>query len=88
MRNALCTGFLVAIATVSAAQSSPITRDTSAPREAVSRADVAVTRSEGAEISTQRTQSEGRQERAERQVLSKNFQSSKPVQIYWFFGGR
>ena len=22
------------------------------------------------------------------QVLSKNFQSPKPVQIYWFFGGR
>ena len=88
MRNALCTGFLVAIATVSAAHASPITKDASAPSEAVSRTDVAVTRSDSSEISAQTMQSEGKPERAQRQVLSKNFQPSKPVQIYWFFGGR
>ena len=88
MRNALCTGFLVAIAAVSAAQASPITRDASAPSEAVSRTDIAVTRSESADISAQPAQSDVKQVRAERQILSKNFQPSKPVQIYWFFGGR
>ena len=86
MRKVLCTGILVAIATVSAAQALPITKDASSPSETASRADVTVTRPERSESSTLATQSENKPDR-ERQVLSRNFHS-KPVQIYWFFGGR
>ena len=35
-----------------------------------------------------RADSERKPAAGQPQVLSKNFQSPKPVQIYWFFGGR
>jgi hypothetical protein len=35
-----------------------------------------------------RSESERKPVRTQREVLSKNFANPKPVQIYWFFGGR
>ena len=35
-----------------------------------------------------RSESERKSERTQPEVLSKNFATPKPVQIYWFFGGR
>ena len=90
MRNVLCTAFLVRIASASAALASPIAADSAVPA-AVSRAEVVSARPETGEASAQtslQAQSESKPERGERQVLSKNFQRPKPVQIYWFFGGR
>jgi len=91
MRKLLCTAFLVGIASASAALASPIADHSSVPGEAVSRSEIIAARPETGEASAQgslQARSESKSDRGERQVLSKNFQRPKPVQIYWFFGGR
>ena len=91
MRRVLCTAFVIGIASVSTALASPIAANLSVPANAVSRQDVISARPEASETSAQtslQAQSESRTDRRERQILSKNFQRPKPVQIYWFFGGR
>ncbi len=91
MRKVLCTAILVGIASTSAALASPIAADSSVPSDVVSRPEAVVTRPGTGEVSpppSLQAQSERRRDGAERQILSKNFQRPKPVQIYWFFGGR
>jgi len=91
MRKVFNTAILVAIASASAALASPNTADSSVPADAVSRPEIIATRPGTGEASRQpslQAQSESKPDRGERQVLSKNFQRPKPVQIYWFFGGR
>jgi hypothetical protein len=90
MRKVLCTAILVGIASASATLASPIAADGSVPSDAGSRSEAVVTRPGTGEVSPQplQAQSESKRDGAERQVLSKNFQRLKPVQIYWFFGGR
>ena len=93
MRTALMTVFLVValqgIASASSAFASPEDEIASAPGtlEVPS-----VTPPEQPDASkTQvplRTDTERQPVASRFQVLSKNFQSPKPVQIYWFFGGR
>lgn len=90
MRNVLCLAFLVGVASTSVALASPIAANSSGRADAVSRPEVS-SRTESGEASAQpslQAQSENKTDRRERQVLSKNFQQPKPVQIYWFFGGR
>jgi len=91
MRNVLCLAFLVGVASTSLALASPIAANSSDRADAVSRPEVVSSRSESGETSPQpslRAQSENKADRRERQVLSKNFHQPRPVQIYWFFGGR
>lgn len=91
MRNVLSIAFLVGIASVTTALATPIAANSSVAPDTMSRAEVTVTRSEAGDGRSQRSlqaQSESKTERSEGQLLSKNFPRAKPVQIYWFFGGR
>ena len=91
MRTALWTVFLVValqgIASASTALASP---DVNSPTQAVS-ASNAVAGPDADVLKAQPSPSADAERKPVRnppQVLSKNFQSPKPVQIYWFFGGR
>jgi hypothetical protein len=60
-----------------------------ATAEALSVPDSATTRLEVVRTQpSSRSESEAKPVRVQPQVLSKNFANPKPVQIYWFFGGR
>ena len=94
MRNALWTIFLVvalqSMAVHSTALASPIAEKAtlaealSAPGNMTARLETgAVKTTPGARADSERRSTQERPE-----VLSKNFASPKPVQIYWFFGGR
>ncbi len=95
MRALLWTVFLVVaaqgIALAPAASASPLAAEISAPADADTRADADAARLE-ARMTRARpslhAQSERNVPRSEAQVLSKNYPRPKPVQIYWFFGGR
>jgi hypothetical protein len=86
MRTVLWTVFLVValqgIASASTAFASPGAVNASVPADTVSRPEAAAAQP------SPRTDAERRPVRSQPQVLSKNFPSPKPVQIYWFFGGR
>jgi hypothetical protein len=91
MRNVLCTAILIGIASASTALASPTAANSSVPTDTAARTEVISSRPETRESSTRpssQARSESKPESGERQVLSKNFQHPKPVQIYWFFGGR
>ena len=95
MRALLWTAILVVaaqgIALASTAAASPIAVEMSAPADASSRPDARAARLDAREARPQSSltaQSERKPARSEAQVLSKNFPRPKPVQIYWFFGGR
>ena len=94
MRTALWTVFLVValqgIASASTALASP---DVNSPTQAVSASDAhnAVAGPDADVLKAQPSPSADAERKPapnQPQVLSKNFQSPKPVQIYWFFGGR
>lgn len=95
MRTALCTVLLVValqgIASASPALAPPTDANSSAP--AVSATGVpsapAPVESDASKAQpTLRADAERKPLPIQPQVLSKNFQSPKPVHIYWFFGGR
>ena len=95
MRTVSWTVFLVVglqgIASASTTFASPIAADASAPAEAVSGPQAGASRLDAGEVRTQsslRARTERKPASSEAQVLSKNFPRPKPVQIYWFFGGR
>jgi hypothetical protein len=95
MRTLLWTVFLVVaaqgIASASTASASPIAADITATANVDTRADSGAARFDRGETRAQpslHAQSEGKPARSEAQVLSKNVPRPKPVQIYWFFGGR
>jgi hypothetical protein len=95
MRALLWTVFLVVaaqgIALASTASASPLAVEMSASDDASSRPDARATRLDAQEARPQTSlnaQSARKPARSEAQVLSKNFPRPKPVQIYWFFGGR
>ena len=95
MRIVLRTVFLIValqgIASASMAFASPMAVDASAPAQAVSGPEADANRLDADEVRTQpplRVQTERKPVTSEAQVLSKNFPRPKPVQIYWFFGGR
>jgi hypothetical protein len=94
MRTVLWTVFLVValqgMATASTAFASPAAEGV-ATAETLSVPDRTPTRLEASAIRIQpaaRSDSERKPVSAEPQVLSKSFANPKPVQIYWFFGGR
>jgi len=93
MRALLWTVFLVVAAQgidlAPAASASPLAAEISAPAD--TRADANAARLEARVTRAQpslHVQSERKVPRSEAQVLSKNYPRPKPVQIYWFFGGR
>lgn len=95
MRALLWTSILVVAAQASAlapaASASPLAVEISAPASTSSRSDARAATRDGQDTRPQASlnaQSERKLSRSETQVLSKNFPRPKPVQIYWFFGGR
>ena len=95
MRKVLWTVFLVvalqgmAAAGTSTAFASP-TSEPAATTETVAVPD-RTTRLEASSLRIQpasRAEAERKPARAQQEVLSRNFANPKPVQIYWFFGGR
>ena len=93
MRTVLWTVFLVValqgMATASIALASP-TAERVATAETLSGPD-GTTRLEASSLRIQpssRSESERKPVRTQPEVLSKTFANPKPVQIYWFFGGR
>lgn len=95
MRTVLRTVFLVvalqAIASASTVFASPTAVEASAPAQAASGPEADANRFDASEVRAQsslRVQTARKPARSEAQVLSKNFPRPKPVQIYWFFGGR
>ena len=94
MRTVLWTVFLVValqgMAAASTAFASP-TAERVATAETLSVPDGTPTRLEASSLriqSSSRGESERKPVRTQPEVLSKNFSNPKPVQIYWFFGGR
>lgn len=94
MRKVLWTVFLVAalqgVAAASTALASP-PAERVATAETVSVPDGTPTRLEASSLRIQpssRGESVRKPVRTQPEVLSKNFSNPKPVQIYWFFGGR
>ena len=92
MRSALWTVFLVValqgIASASSAFASPMDENTSRASADVPSATEAVD-AEGSKAQTSpRTDFDRKSRPSQQQVLSKNLQSPRPMQIYWFFGGR
>jgi hypothetical protein len=92
MRTVLWTVFLVValqgIASASTAVASPTVVSSSASAEF---SGLRPTRVDADALKAQPSQRPDAGRKAvpsQPQVLSKNFQSPKPVQIYWFFGGR
>jgi hypothetical protein len=82
---------LQGIALVSTAHASPTAANSSALAESVSRPESTATRSDADALRAQPSPSADAERKpapSQPQVLSKNFPSPKPVQIYWFFGGR
>ena len=96
MRALLWTAILVVaaaqgIASAPTAAASPLAVEMSAPADPSSRPDGRTARLDAQEVRPQASlnaQSGRKPARSESQVLSKNFPRPKPVQIYWFFGGR
>lgn len=94
MRALLWTSILVVaahgIVAASTAAASPIAVEVSAPADVSGRTDARADRlgQEARPQASLNAQSERKPARSETQVLSKNFPRPKPVQIYWFFGGR
>ena len=93
MSKLLWTIFLVvafqATATASTALASPPAEKTTVA-EALSASENATARLDAGSVKTApglRADSERKRQDAP-EVLSKNFATPKPVQIYWFFGGR
>ena len=95
MRTVLWTVFLVValrgIASASVAFGSPVAAGASVQANAVSGPEAGAAgldvREDRAQASL-RAPSERKPARSDAQILSKNFPRPKPVQIYWFFGGR
>jgi hypothetical protein len=94
MRTALWTVFLVvALQGITSASTALASTDVNTPAPAVSTPDGPSTVA-GPDADALKAQPSLRADDARKpvqsqpQVLSKNFQSPKPVQIYWFFGGR
>jgi len=95
MRTVLWTAFLV-VAVQGMASASTALASPTAERAPVAAAETTdtpdtTTRLEADASRMQpslRVEAERKTARSEPQVLSKNFPSPKPVQIYWFFGGR
>jgi hypothetical protein len=90
MRKLFWTVFLFVafhgMATASTAFASPTEE-----KATLSVADSSVARLDGGAAKAQpglRADGIRKPERVQSQVLSKNFANPKPVQIYWFFGGR
>jgi len=94
MRTVLWTVFLVVAAQGMASASTASPTAERAPVAAAATTDIADTATTRLEADAAKMQPslrvniEPKTARSEPQVLSKNFQSPKPVQIYWFFGGR
>ena len=95
MRTALWTVFLVvALQGIASASTALASTDVNSPTPAVSAADaestVAASNADVLKVqpSLRADAERNKPERSQPEVLSKNFQSPKPVQIYWFFGGR
>jgi hypothetical protein len=95
MRTAFMTVFLIValqgIASASTALAAPADANSSAPAASATEVPSATAPAESDASKaqpTQRTDSERKALPIQPQVLSKNFQSPRPVQIYWFFGGR
>jgi hypothetical protein len=94
MRTLLWTVFLVVALNGMASASSAFAATTTAPSPAIhetSERPGSPARSEDVAVKAEpdlNAYTERRPVRPQPQVLSKNFQSPKPVQIYWFFGGR
>jgi len=94
MRTVLWTVFLVValqgIASASVAFGSPVAGHAAAQVDAVSGTESGASRLNVHEDRAQASlrASERKPARSDAQVLSKNFPRPKPVQIYWFFGGR
>lgn len=94
MRNAFMTVFLVVAlqgTPVSAALASPMDENSSAPPASATEVPSAPAPVEADASKVQaplRTDTEHKPLPSQPQVLTKNFQSPKPVHIYWFFGGR
>ena len=93
MRKVLWTVFLVVafqgMAAASTALASPTAEKATA--ETLSVRESTTARFEADAVKTRpglRTESERKALRSQPEVLSKNFSNPKPVQIYWFFGGR
>jgi hypothetical protein len=93
MRTMLWTVFLVValqgMASASTAFASPTDMKSSAQTRSVPSSDVATARLDA--LGVQPPLAVGNERtpiQTQPQVLSKNFSSPKPVQIYWFFGGR
>ena len=94
MRTVLWTVFLVValqgMASASSAFASPMDENSSSA--AVSADVPSATASAHAEASkaqaSPRADTARKSQPSQQQVLSKNFQSPRPMQIYWFFGGR
>jgi hypothetical protein len=93
MRHLLWTVFLVVaiqgMAAASTAHASPTAEK--ATLEPIPVPQSASTRLEASSLRIQpssRSESERKSDRTQPEVLSKNFANPKPVQIYWFFGGR
>ncbi len=90
MRTALWTVFLiVALQGIASASTASASTDTP-PAASSSAAEVPspTARSVSAAQPSLRPESQHKADQNQAQVLTKNFQSPKPVQIYWFFGGR
>ena len=92
MRTMLWTVFLVvalqSMASASTAFASPTDMKPSAQTRAVATPDVGTARLDTLRVQPLAVESERKPIQTQPQVLSKNFASPKPVQIYWFFGGR
>ena len=93
MRTVMWTVFLVValqgIATASTAFASPIEGTPSASTVSDVSTPAARPDAEPPKADSQPAMSAERKQAGSRpQVLSKNFQRPRPVQIYWFFGGR
>ena len=90
MRTALWTVFLVVALQGIASASTAFASTDVTPASTVSAAEApspTVRADEKAQPSL-RPEDQRRADSGQPQVLSKNFQRPKPVQIYWFFGGR
>ena len=94
MRKVLWTVFLVVaiqgMAAASTALASPTAERTTAA-ETLSVPERTTARFDADALKTRpslQTASERKVPRSQSEVLSKNFSNPKPVQIYWFFGGR
>lgn len=93
MRSAFMTVILVvAVQGIASAPTALASTDVNSPAPAVSASNgqsaVAGPDADVLKAQPLRADAERKPVRSQKQVLSKNFQSPKPVQIYWFFGGR